>query len=137
MKKKINLNCSRKKLKMTFLLPNQTVISQFFSMKPKLDHVSTVEDNEDEVIVTHRQRKHRVVVDEEDDDEEVKLMAADNLDDDEVVVSDQVEIMDQAKKYKYKDTAFYQLINSFLQKSSNTSVRLPKNIHMQAIAYKD
>jgi len=131
MKKKINHNCSRKKLKMPSVLPGQTFISQFFSMKPNRDQNES-EDNEDEARIMHRQRKHRVVVDEEDDDkevelmaadnldddevddEEVELMAADNLDDDEVEVSDEVEIMDKAKKYKYKDTAFYQLINSFL-----------------------
>ena len=129
------------------------MISHFFSKTPNLDHVSTIEDNEDEVIVMHRQSKHRVVDDEEDDDDEVALMAADKfvddedvkvrnrenkrcLEDDKVDVSDEVTIMAQAKKYKYEDTAFYQLIqliNSFLQESTNTSVLIPKVIHNRAI----
>ena len=85
MKKKINHNCSRKKLKMPSLLPDQTLISHFFSKTPNLDHVSTIEDNEDEVIVMHRQSKHRVVDDEEDHDDEVELMAVDKFVDDEDV----------------------------------------------------
>ena len=151
MKKKVNHNGSRKKHKLPSLLPDQPLISHFFSKTPNLDHVSTIEENEDEVIVMHRQSKHRVVDDEEDDDDdEVELMAVDKFVDDEdvkvrirenkraikdnkVYVSDEVTIMAQAKKYKYEDTAFYQLIDSFLQESVNTSVRLPKVIHNRAI----
>jgi hypothetical protein len=57
---------SRKKLKMPSLLPDQTLMSHFFSKTPNLDHVSTIEDNEDEVIVLHRQSKRRVEVDQEE-----------------------------------------------------------------------
>ena len=83
MKKKDNHNGSRKKHKVPSLLPNQTLISQFFSKTPNVDHVSTIEDNEDEVIVLHGQSKHRVEVDDEDDDDEIALMAVDNFVDDE------------------------------------------------------
>ena len=83
MKKKDIRNGTRKKHKVPSLLPNQTLISQFFSKSPNVDHVSTIEDNEDEVIVLHRQSKHRVEDDDEDDDDEVALMAADNFVDDE------------------------------------------------------
>ncbi len=85
MKKKDIRNGTRKKHKVPSLLPNQTLISQFFSKSPNVDHVSTIEDNEDEVIVMHRQSKHRVVDDEEDHDDEVELMAVDKFVDDEDV----------------------------------------------------
>ena len=77
---------------MPSLLPNQTLISHFFSKTPYLDskvnveHVSTFEENEDEVIVIHRQSKHRIVDDEEDGDDEVTLMAVDKFVDDEDVI---------------------------------------------------
>jgi hypothetical protein len=97
----------------------------------------------------HRQSKHRVVDEEEDDDEVVELMAADKLDFKVrirenkrsikagiVNVSEEVIIKVQAKKYKYEDKAFYQLINSFYQEAMNKFVGVPKIITnlLQSIA---
>ena len=150
MKKKDIRNGTRKKHKVPSLLPNQTLISQFFSKSPNVDHVSTIEDNEDEDIVLHRQSKHRVEVDDEEDDDEVALMAADKfvededikvhnhenkrcLEDDIVDVSDEVTIIATAKKYKHEDTAFYKLINTFLNESANKFVPIPMCIRNRAI----
>ena len=99
--------------------PNQTLISNFFlkstipNSNLNVEHVLTFEENEDEVIVRNRQKKRCI----EDDKENVP---------------DEVTIMAHAKKIKYEDTSFYQLINSFLQKSSNTFVPIPKVIIIKA-----
>jgi hypothetical protein len=70
--------------------------------------------NDEDVKVRNRQKKRSI----EDDIDEV---------------SDEVTITAKAKKYKYQDTAFFQLIDSFFKESVDTSVRLPKVIRNRAI----
>ena len=126
MKKIVNAGGSKKKQKSPPPPPNQSLISKFFfsatnpNSQLNVEHVSTFEENDDEVIVLHRRDKRRIVEDEEDVPDEVKLLA-ENLAPIEVTAN-------VGKRYKYAHTSFYKVIKSFYSKPANKFVPIPRKI---------
>ena len=124
--KTVNAGSRGKKQKMPPPPGNQSLISNLFFLATNptsqlnVGHIPVFEKNDDEDIVLHKRNKRVIVEDEDEVPDEVTIMAT-------IQVNALV-----AKRYKYSDTFFYQLVESFYKKEANKFARMPKSIIITA-----